>query len=39
MPRAVFILGTGHCGLPAVVDVLNRQPGCSVTLEKPPFLP
>ncbi|MFV0446668.1 MAG: hypothetical protein ACK5Q5_24110 [Planctomycetaceae bacterium] len=38
-PTAVFILGTGQCGLPAIVDVLNRQPGCEFTCEKPPLLP
>ncbi|MCA9088367.1 MAG: hypothetical protein KDA90_06990 [Planctomycetaceae bacterium] len=37
--RLIIALGPGMCGLDAVVDVLNRQPNCQMTLGSGPTLP
>ena len=35
----IITVGTGQCGLPAIVDVLNRQPDCRFTFHDTPLLP
>ncbi len=38
-PRIVLGMGTGHCGLDLLADILARQSGSRVTFEQQPLLP
>ncbi len=40
MKRQMILgMGVGQCGLPLLAKILDKQPGCRVTLEQPPLLP
>jgi hypothetical protein len=39
MPSVVLGIGTGRCGLRALVDLFDRQPGVRAHVAEPPLLP
>ena len=40
MKRQMILgMGAGQCGLQLLAKILDKQPGCRVTLEQPPLLP